>query len=142
MAAAKSGDQVSVHYKGTLDDGDVFDSSEGRAPLSFTLGMGEVIAGFDDAVAGMSIGETRTVRIPPDEAYGGRDEELTRIVGRGELPPGMALEVGQVLRARNAEGGSMRLTVVEFDDDTVSLDGNHPLAGQALTFEIRLVSIA
>jgi FKBP-type peptidyl-prolyl cis-trans isomerase 2 len=122
--------------------GDIFDSSEGRAPLSFTLGMGEVIAGFDDAVDGMNIGETRTVRIPPDEAYGGRDEELTRIVGRGELPPGMALEIGQVLRARNAEGGSMRLTVVAFNEETVTLDGNHPLAGQALTFEISLVSIA
>jgi peptidylprolyl isomerase len=82
------------------------------------------------------------VRIPPDEAYGGRDEELTRIVGRGELPPGMALEIGQVLRARNAEGGSMRLTVVAFNEETVTLDGNHPLAGQALTFEISLVSIA
>jgi FKBP-type peptidyl-prolyl cis-trans isomerase 2 len=139
---AKSGDQVSVHYKGTLDNGEVFDSSEGRAPLNFTLGEGQVIAGFDDAVEGMAEGETRTVRIPPEEAYGGRDEDLIRVIARGELPKGMTVEVGQMLRARDNQGGSMRLTVVEFDDDNVTLDGNHPLAGQALTFEIRLVSIA
>ena len=139
---AKSGDQVSVHYKGTLDNGEVFDSSEGRAPLNFTLGTGQVIAGFDDAVEGMAEGETRTVRIPPEEAYGGRDEDLIRVIARGELPKGMNVEIGQMLRARDNQGGSMRLTVVEFDDDNVTLDGNHPLAGQALTFEIRLVSIA
>ena len=142
MTAAKSGDQVSVHYKGTLDNGDVFDSSEGRTPLNFTLGRGEVIAGFDDAVEGMAPGETRTVRIPPEDAYGGRDEELVRTIGRGELPQGLAIEIGQTLRARDERGGAMRLTVVEFDADCVTLDGNHPLAGQALTFEIRLVAIA
>ena len=142
MTAAKSGDQVSVHYKGTLDSGDVFDSSEGRAPLSFTLGHGEVIAGFDEAVDGMTPGETRTVRILPENAYGTRDEELLRTVGRGELPKDMDVEIGQTLRARDEHGGALRLTVVEVDDDTVTLDGNHPLAGEALTFEIRLVSIA
>jgi len=141
MTAAKNGDQVSVHYKGTLDSGDIFDSSEGRAPLNFTLGEGQVIAGFDDAVEGMALGETRTVRIPPEEAYGGRDEELIRIIDRAQLPPG-DLEIGQVFRARDDRGGAIRLTVVEIGDDNVTLDGNHPLAGQALTFEIKLVSIA
>jgi peptidylprolyl isomerase len=141
MTAAKSGDQVNVHYKGTLDSGDVFDSSEGRAPLSFTLGRGEVIAGFDDAVEGMTPGETRTVRIPPEEAYGGRDEELIRAVERSQLPQG-DLRIGQTFRARDDARGAVRLTIVEFDEETVTLDGNHPLAGEALTFEIRLVSIA
>lgn len=142
MTAAKNGDQVSVHYKGTLDSGDVFDSSEGRAPLSFTLGQREVIAGFDDAVTGMAPGETRTVRIPPEDAYGSRDEALIHVVERTKMPDGIDLEVGQVLRARDNEGGTMRLTVVELDDDNVTLDGNHPLAGEALTFEIKLVTIA
>ena len=141
MTAAKSGDQVNVHYKGTLDSGDVFDSSEGRAPLSFTLGRGEVIAGFDDAVEGMNPGETRTVRIPPEEAYGSRDEELVRRVERSLLPQG-ELQIGQMFRAQDGRGGAIRLTVIEFDDESVTLDGNHPLAGQALTFEIQLVSIA
>ena len=141
MTAAKGGDQVSVHYKGTLDNGDVFDSSEGRAPLNFTLGQGQVIAGFDEAVEGMTLGETRTVRIPPEDAYGGRDEELIRTVERSQLPKG-DLEIGQTFRARDDRGGAVRLTVVEFNEDNVTLDGNHPLAGQALTFEIKLVSIA
>ena len=141
MTAAKSGDQVSVHYKGTLDNGDVFDSSEGRAPLDFSLGAGQVIAGFDEAVEGMGVGETRTVRIPPEEAYGGRDEALIRVVDRAQLPEGQ-LQIGQVFRARDARGGGVRMTVVEIGDDQVTLDGNHPLAGQALTFEIKLVSIA
>ena len=142
MTAAKSGDEVSVHYKGTLDNGEVFDSSEGRAPLSFTLGTGQVIAGFDDAVEGMSPGDTRTVRIPPEEAYGERDEALMRTIGRTELPKGLSVEIGQTLRAKDEHGCAMRLTVVEYDDDNVTLDGNHPLAGEALTFEIRLVSVA
>jgi peptidylprolyl isomerase len=138
---AKSGDQVSVHYKGTLDDGEVFDSSEGRDPLSFTLGRSEVIQGFEVAVQGMSPGETRTVRIPPEEAYGTHDEDLLEIVDRSRMPEGLVLRVGQTLRAQSATGAARRLTVVEISDETVTLDANHPLAGEALTFEIRLVSI-
>jgi peptidylprolyl isomerase len=135
---AKSGDEVSVHYKGTLDDGEVFDSSEGRAPLSFTLGKGQVIQGFDVAVEGMSLGETRTVRIPPEEAYGAHDEDLLEIVDRAKMPEGLELRIGQMLRTPSS---SRRLTVVEINEETVTLDANHPLAGEALTFEIQLVSI-
>ena len=138
---AKSGDQVNVHYKGTLDDGEVFDSSEGRAPLSFTLGRGEVIEGFEVAVEGMSPGETRTVRIPPEEAYGEHDEDLLEVVDRASMPKELELRLGQTLRAQGGTGAARRLTVVEINKDTVTLDANHPLAGEALTFEIKLVSI-
>jgi len=141
MTAAKAGDQVSVHYKGTLDDGEIFDSSEGREPLSFTLGTGQVIAGFDVAVEGMQLGETRKVRIPPEEAYGPHDEDLLEVVGRDAFPSELNLQVGQMLRGRRNDGSSRRLTVVEVNDDSVTLDANHPLAGEALTFEIQLVSI-
>jgi peptidylprolyl isomerase len=141
MTAAKSGDQVSVHYKGTLDDGEVFDSSEGRGPLSFTLGEGQVIAGFDIAVEGMDVGETRTVRIPPEEAYGAHDEELLQVVDREAFPKDLNLRLGQMLRARSQDGSSRQLTVFEINEDSVTLDANHPLAGEALTFEIQLVSI-
>lgn len=142
MATAKSGDEVSVHYKGTLDDGSLFDSSDGREPLQFTLGKQQVIAGFDVAVEGMGLGETKTVRIPAQEAYGDRDEELVHTVGRSQMPAELTLRVGQTLRGRNARGAVSRMTVVAFDDENVTLDGNHPLAGEALTFEIKLISIS
>lgn len=141
MTAAKAGDRVNVHYKGTLDDGEIFDSSEGRAPLAFVLGEGQVIAGFDEAVDGMALGETRTVRIAPEEAYGHHDDALVQVLERSKLPADLALELGQTLNARDPQGGMLRLTVVDLDDDSVTLDANHPLAGEALTFEITLVSI-
>lgn len=142
MAVAKTGDEVSVHYTGTLDDGEIFDSSEGRAPLSFTLGRGQVIPGFDSAVQGMTIGDRRKVRIAAEDAYGPRDEGLVHEVERKALPADLALEVGQMLRVRAPGGQPARLTVVDITDEHVTLDGNHELAGEALTFEIHLVAIA
>ena len=133
---AKDGDLVSVHYHGTLDDGSVFDSSLERDPLRFTVGEGLVIDGFDDAVRGLAVGESVTVRLEPDEAYGERNPELLI-----ELPIESApddVEVGSLLTASN--GAQAR--VVALTDTAITIDANHPLAGQALTFEIELVSIA
>ncbi len=141
MAEAKSGDTVSVHYTGTLEDGTVFDSSEGRAPLSFTVGSGQLIRGFDAAVVGMSVGETRTVTIVAEDAYGDHDERLVHGVERAAFPPDLELEVGRALSVRGPGDQPMRLTIVEIEDDEVTLDGNHPLAGEDLTFKISLVTI-
>lgn len=142
MAEAKSGDTVKVHYTGTLDDGSVFDSSKGRDPLEFTVGAGQVIPGFDEAVSGMNPGESKKVKIEADSAYGQRNEELVQKVERSALPDDMELEVGVRLQAAQPDGRTMILTVVELTDDSVTLDANHPLAGEALSFEIELVEIA
>lgn len=142
QTVAKTGDTVHVHYTGRLDDGSVFDASEGRDPLAFTLGEGQVIAGFDDAIAGMEIGATKTVRIPVDEAYGARREDLLIEVPRTQLPDGLEVEVGMQLQLRREDGGAMPVTVAETGEASITLDANHPLAGQALTFDLHLVAIA
>jgi len=131
----QSGDAVSVHYTGTLDNGEQFDSSVGGATLDFTAGAGEMIAGFDAAVMGMAVGETKTIRITPDEAYGPRNEELIVEVGRENVPENV--EVGQEL----VDGAGNVVVVLEVRDDVVVIDQNHPLAGETLNFEIELVSI-
>lgn len=142
MSAADTGQTVKVHYKGTLDDGRQFDSSHQRGePLEFTLGIDGMIAGFEKAVIGMAPGETKTVRIAPDEAYGERQDDLVRDFGRAEFPDHIELEEGLVLSADTPEGHRVKFTVVSVSDDKVTLDGNHPLAGEALTFEIELVEI-
>lgn len=132
---AGEGDTVSVHYRGTLDDGTEFDSSAGRDPLQFVVGSGQVISGFDDAVRGLAVGESVTVRIPPEEAYGPRSDEAIIEVPADQAPEG--LQPGDQVQL--ATGG--RATVLEVRDDAVVIDANHPLAGEALTFEIELVSI-
>jgi peptidylprolyl isomerase len=141
MSAAKKGDKVAVHYTGTLGDGTVFDSSRDRQPLEFTLGSGQVIAGFDSAVEGMAPGETVTTTIECERAYGKRDEELVIQKPRMQIPSSVTHEVGRRLQARSQEGQVTRLTVTAVTDETVTLDANHPLAGQDLTFEIELVEI-
>lgn len=140
MVQAKQGDTVRVHYTGTLGDGREFDSSRGLDPLTFTLGAGAVIQGFDDAVTGMTVGDEKRVTIPADEAYGRRRDELTVRLPRAELPPDLDLEEGTQLRMEQ-DDQSIVVTVRELDDTTVTLDANHPLAGQALTFDLRLVEI-
>ena len=142
MAAAQNGDVVKVHYTGKLDDGTVFDSSVGREPLEFKLGDDQLIPGFEQAVIGMSVGESKTTKIPADEAYGPRRQEMVLVVGREEFPPDIDPQVGEVLRMRDFDGREFRVRVVEISEDSVTLDGNHPLAGQDLTFEIELVEIA
>ncbi len=138
--SAKKGNLVQIHYTGTLDSSETFDSSVGREPLEFTLGSGQVIAGFDTAVLGMQIGEKKTVRIPADEAYGEYDDELIIQVNRNELPE-MNYEVGMELSMQQASGRSVPVIVLDVAEDWVAFDANHPLAGEALTFELELVAI-
>jgi peptidylprolyl isomerase len=142
MSQAKSGDTVKIHYTGTLDDGTEFDSSAGRDPLEFSLGSGQVIAGFDNAVEGMAVGDSKTVTLPPDEAYGDRHEKLLQEVPRTSLPDDMKPEVGMALQTQSPEGQVMNLVIADVTEDSITVDANHPLAGQALTFAIELVEIA
>ncbi len=141
MSQAKSGDTVKIHYTGTLDDGTEFDSSKGRDPLEFEVGSGQVIPGFDKAVEGMSVGEEKTVNIEADDAYGQHREQMVQEVPKTALPQGLTPEVGMGLQAQNPEGQPISLRVTEVGDDTITVDGNHPLAGKNLNFDIQLVSI-
>ncbi|MHB9134491.1 MAG: FKBP-type peptidyl-prolyl cis-trans isomerase [Armatimonadota bacterium] len=141
MAQAKSGDTVKVHYTGTLEDGSVFDSSESREPLEFTIGSGEVIPGFEEGVTGMAPGDTKTINIPADQAYGPEREELTTTVPRDQFPPDIEPEVGMQLQLRLPNGQPIPVRVCAVTDNEVSLDANHPLAGKDLTFKLDLVDI-
>lgn len=141
MTEAKSGDTVRLHYKGTLDDGSVFDSSEGRDPLEFTVGAGQIIPGLDRAIPGMQVGDEKTVRIEADDAYGPHDPAARQPVPRAQIPANVPLEAGLQLQAQTENGQMMTVTVVEFSDEEVVLDANHPLAGKALTFAIELTGI-
>jgi peptidylprolyl isomerase len=138
---AASGDNVKVHYRGTLDDGSEFDSSAGRDPLEFRLGTGQVIAGFDRTVEGMKPGETRSTRLEAEDAYGEHRPELVLALPREQFPTELAPEIGQGLEVQQEDGQRIPVTITAVEDDTVTLDANHPLAGQALTFEIELVEI-
>lgn len=142
MAQAKKGDKVKVHYTGKLDDGTVFDSSAGREPLEFVVGAGQMIPGFDRGVDGMNAGESRTVRISSDDAYGPHHDEMVIRVGRDEFPPEIAPAVGDQLQMRHESGQIVMVTVTEVGDAEVTLDANHPLAGKDLTFDIELVEVA
>ena len=142
MSQAKSGDTVKIHYTGTLDDGTEFDSSAGREPLEFALGGGQVIPGFDSAVDGMAVGDSKTVTIPPGEAYGERHDHLVQEVPKTELPQDMKPEVGMQVQSQSPEGQIMNLIVTEVAAKSITVDGNHALAGQVLTFAIELVEIA
>ncbi len=141
MTQAKSGDTVRIHYTGTLDDGTEFDSSAGGNPLEFALGGGQVIPGFDAAVDGMSVGESKTVKIEAEQAYGQRHEQLVQRVSRSALPDDLAPAVGMHLQSQGPDGQVLNLVVTEVDDDAITVDGNHPLSGQALTFDLELVQI-
>jgi peptidylprolyl isomerase len=140
MAAAQSGDTVRVHYTGTLGDGSVFDSSREREPLEFQLGTGQVIPGFETAVTGLEPGQERRVTIPSDQAYGPRRDEMIVTVGREVFPPSIDPQVGQMLQMSQGDQ-ALRVTVTDVSDAGVTLDANHPLAGQDLTFDIELVEI-
>ena len=142
MSQAKSGDTVHVHYTGKLDDGSVFDTSEGRDPLTFQLGKGMVVPGFETAVTGMAVGEKKTVTFPSEEAYGPRLEQLTFTVPRENLPPGYDPKEGEMLRMEAKDGRQMDVLVTSANETGVRLDANHPLAGKDLTFDVELVKIA
>ncbi|MCH8896873.1 MAG: peptidylprolyl isomerase [Chloroflexi bacterium] len=141
MVQAKKGDKVKVLYTGKLEDGSVFDSSGGDSPLEFTLGQGQVIPGFDQGVLGMEPGESKVLNIPVDQAYGPHNPDAVFEIDRSELPPDIPLEVGLRMQGNQPGGRVAEITIVEFDDAKVKMDSNHPLAGQALTFDIQLVAI-
>ena len=132
---AQDGNTVTVHYRGTLDDGEEFDSSIGDDPLTFTLGEGRVIPGFGNAIRGLSVGDTVTVRIEPEDAYGEHSDDLVLEFERGTAPSDIA--VGQILQLRNG----LPAIIIEVTDEIVRIDANHRLAGQALTFEIEVMEI-
>lgn len=139
MRQATTGDTVSVHYTGKLSDGAVFDSSAERGPIELTIGEKQVITGFENALLGMEEGETKTVTLKPQEAYGAHDPNLVHTVERARIPENIELSLGTELQATTPNGNQMRLAVTEFDNDNVTLDANHPLAGRTLTFEMTLV---
>jgi len=141
MQKPQAGDTVRVHYTGTLEDGTQFDSSRGAEPMEFAMGQGQLIAGFENAVAGLSAGESCKVTLAPEDAYGESNEEMIRGVPRELMPEGVELTPGMVLQGQANDGQVDNFTVVSFTDEMVTLDANHPLAGKALTFEIELVEI-
>jgi peptidylprolyl isomerase len=141
MQQAKKGDNVKVHYTGRLESGEVFDSSEGKEPLGFTVGDGSMIKGFDAAVDGLAIGEKRTVTIPCQEAYGVYNDEYIFEVGRDHLPEGMSPKPGDVLAMTDQTGEQHRVVVKSIDETKIQLDANHHLAGKDLVFDIELVEI-
>ncbi|MEX3314689.1 peptidylprolyl isomerase [Sulfitobacter sp. PS-8MA] len=142
MAEVKSGDTVQIHYTGTLQDGTTFDSSEGRDPLEFVVGSGQIIAGLDSALPGMSEGDKKVVQVASDEAYGPVNPEMRQAVPREGIPADIPLDPGTQLQMQTPEGQALPVTVVEVDETTVTLDANHPLAGKDLQFDIELVKIA
>lgn len=140
-AQAKNGDIVQVDYTGTLENGTVFDTSVGREPLNFTLGEGQMIPGFEQAVLGMKVGESKTVTIPAEDAYGPYNDDLVVVVNREDLPAGLDPEVGEQLQGPRPDGGTGICTVTNVTNTTITVDFNNPLAGKDLTFEIKLISI-
>jgi FKBP-type peptidyl-prolyl cis-trans isomerase 2 len=141
MGQVKTGDTVKVHYHGRLTDGTTFDSSEGREPLEFKVGSGQVIKGFDDGVTGMEVGEKKTINIPVEEAYGAKNEEMVVNFPRTNFPEDLNPEVGMQLNMTNGSGQVIPVVIVEVGEEEVILDANHPLAGQDLIFDLELVSI-
>ena len=141
MSTAKKGDVVKVHYTGKLNSGEQFDSSKGRSPLEFTVGAGQMIPGFDEAIPGMEIGEKKTITIAPEKAYGEKKEDAVIEFSKSNIPADMKLEPGMKLQLRDEAGHPVPVVVIEIKDDVVILDANHELAGKELIFDIELVEI-
>ena len=141
MASAQAGDTVRVHYTGKLDDGTVFDSSAGSDPIEFVIGDHQVIPGFEDGVMGMAIGETKTITIPFDQAYGAYDDELVLDVPRAQFPDHITPEIGEALQLQQPDGNVITVIISEVSDESVTLDANHPLAAEDLTFDLQLAEI-
>jgi peptidylprolyl isomerase len=133
---------VRVDYTGTLENGDVFDTSKGSQPLEFKMGEGQLITGFESALAGMSLNETKVFTLDPEDAYGHRDEERTVTFQRSELPPQVQPQVGQPIGMTSPDGKRFPAVIAEVDDAQVTVDLNHPLAGKKLTFDIKVVGIS
>lgn len=141
MTQAQHGNTVHIHYTGKFTDGTVFDSSEGRDPLAFELGAGQVIPGLDKAMRGMTVGESKTIEIAQDEAYGPHHAEGVHKLERSALPAELDIQLGSQLQATGQNGEVVNLTVIEHDDASVTVDANHPLAGKDLVFDVELVSV-
>ena len=141
MAQAKHGDTVKVHYTGKLHDGSVFDTSNNRDPLQFTIGDGQLIPGFEQTVIGMNTGESRIINIEAEDAYGLHHKEMVGVVDRDQFPLDLEVKVGQQFKTHNEDGRTIIVTVTDVSESDVTLDGNHPLAGKALTFDIQLVAV-
>lgn len=142
MKTIESGSTVEVHYTGTLSNGEVFDSSQGRDPLKVTIGQGQLIAGFENSLMGMVLNEKKTFTLAPEEAYGPRNDEAMRQFPRSDLPPDLEVQEGQMLALSTQDGQQIPARVAQLDDESIILDLNHPLAGQSLTFEVEVVAIA
>lgn len=142
MSKVKEGDTVKVHYTGTLTDGTVFDTSAEREPLEFTLGQGQLIPGFEKAVVGMTVGDSTEVEIPSDDAYGESREDLVISVPKDQLPDDVEPQVGMQLQVNQQDGQPIPVRITEVGEENLTLDANHPLAGQDLKFEIELVEVA
>jgi len=141
MVQAKSGDTVRIHYSGFLMDGTIFDSSLEGEPFEFTLGDGSVIPGFDAGLLGMTEGDEKTLAIPPESAYGARDEGLVAEIERTQIPPDIDPQVGAILQITSQEGDASNVIITQVTDNAITLDGNHPLAGQELIFEVKLLEV-
>ncbi|TVZ28408.1 FKBP-type peptidyl-prolyl cis-trans isomerase SlpA [Gillisia sp. Hel_I_86] len=141
MSQVKEKDTVKVHYTGKLADGQVFDSSEGKDPIEFTLGQGQLIPGFENGLIDMKLNEKKTINIPVQEAYGEPRKELVQEVEKSQLPPEITPEVGMGLVSKGPDGQEMNLLVAEVKEDTIVVDGNHPLAGKDLIFDLEVVEI-
>ncbi|MGZ8540611.1 MAG: FKBP-type peptidyl-prolyl cis-trans isomerase [Chitinophagaceae bacterium] len=141
MQQVKSGDKIKVHYHGRLTSGETFDKSEGRDPLEFEVGSGMVIKGFDEGVAGMSVGDKKTINIPFNEAYGAKNPDMIIDMPKDRFPTDMEIEVGMPLAMSDGQGNQHQVVIVEIKEDIVILDANHPLAGQDLIFDLELVDI-
>lgn len=142
MSKVKSGDRIKVHYTGKMEDGTVFDSSKGRQPLEFNVGLGQVIPGFEKGVMGMEVGDSKTVVIPPEQGYGKVREDLIADVNKGDFPENITPEIGKKLQIEQDDGSKLHVTITRVGEEKVTLDANHPLAGKTLTFDIELLEIA
>ncbi|MBD3381188.1 MAG: peptidylprolyl isomerase [candidate division Zixibacteria bacterium] len=142
MGQAQEGDTVKVHYTGKLDNGMVFDSSQDREPLEFKIGAGQVIPGFEKGIIGMEVGQSKTVKLPPEEAYGPQREELIAEVKKADIPENIKPSVGQRLSLRQPDGNTVNVTVSDVNEESITLDANHSLAGKTLIFDIELVEIS
>ncbi|MCF8130679.1 MAG: peptidylprolyl isomerase [Deltaproteobacteria bacterium] len=142
MSQAKEGDTVKIHYTGKLENGETFDSSKDREPLQFKMGGGQVIPGFEKGIDGMEVGQSKDITIPPEEAYGAKNEELVFEIERNKLPDHITPDVGMPLQMTQENGQPVNVVITALTDETITIDANHPLADKTLNFSIELVEIS
>jgi peptidylprolyl isomerase len=141
MTQAKTGDTAKVHFEGFLEDGSIFGSTMDEEPFEFTIGQKHMLSGFENAVIGMQKGDTKTITLPPEEAYGLHKKELVHVMNRSGFPKEINLEIGKTLRVRTQDGKYIVVTIKDITEDSIVLDENEPLAGETLTFNIELIDI-